>query len=160
MIIPDKLTIINVEVIAVNSIADFAAGKTRLAKYAAEGAAEKRKRNAALAFCGLLVGLVNGFLGAGGGMLAVPVLTFAAALPEKKAHATAIALILPLCAVSAAVYAIGGAGEYLADLPAAAGVFAGGIAGALLLKKASPELLTELFYGVMLFAGVKIIFGS
>ena len=93
-------------------------------------------------------------------MLAVPVLTFVAGLPDKKAHATAIALILPLCAVSALVYALGGAGEYVADLPAAAGVFAGGIIGALLLKKASPELLKELFYGVMMFAGIKMLFGQ
>lgn len=143
-----------------NSIADFAAGKTRLAKYAAPDAKARKKNNLVLALCGVLVGLVNGFLGAGGGMLAVPVLTFAAGLPEKKAHATAIALILPLCAVSAVVYAMGGAASYVPDLPAAAGVFAGGIAGALLLKKASPELLTELFYGVMLFAGIKMIFGN
>ncbi len=144
----------------VNSIADFAGGKTRLAAYALAGAKERRKRNALLACAGAFVGLVNGFLGAGGGMLAVPVLTFVAGLPDKKAHATAIALILPLCAVSALVYALGGAGEYVADLPAAAGVFAGGIIGALLLKKASPELLKELFYGVMMFAGIKMLFGQ
>ena len=81
-------------------------------------------------------------------------------LSDKKAHATAIALILPLCAVSALVYALNGAGEYMGDLPAAAGVFVGGIAGALLLKKASPDLLRELFYGVMMFAGIKMIFGQ
>ena len=139
----------------VNSIADFATGKTRLAKYASEGADEKRKRKVLLVLSGALVGLVNGFLGAGGGMLAVPVLTFVAGLSD-----TAIALILPLCAVSALVYALNGAGEYMGDLPAAAGVFVGGIAGALLLKKASPDLLRELFYGVMMFAGIKMIFGQ
>lgn len=144
----------------VNSIADFATGKTRLAKYASEGADEKRKRKVLLVLSGALVGLVNGFLGAGGGMLAVPVLTFVAGLSDKKAHATAIALILPLCAVSALVYALNGAGEYMGDLPAVAGVFVGGIAGALLLKKASPDLLRELFYGVMMFAGIKMIFGQ
>ena len=144
----------------VNSIADFATGKTRLAKYASEGADGKRKRKALLVLSGALVGLVNGFLGAGGGMLAVPVLTFVAGLSDKKAHATAIALILPPFAVRALVYAFNRAGEYMGDPPAAAGVFAGGIAGPLLLKKASPDLRGELFYGGRTLTGINMPFGA
>ena len=93
-------------------------------------------------------------------VLAVPLLTGAEGLPAKKAHATAIALILPLSAVSTLVYALTGGGSYAAEMPATAGVFAGGIVGALLLSKAPAALLTELFYGVMMFAGIKMLFGA
>ena len=34
------------------------------------------------------------------------------------------------------------------------------IVGALLLSKAPAALLTELFYGVMMFAGIKMLFGA
>lgn len=140
------------------SIAAFCKGKTTLARYSAKPVSPGRAAVSAL--LGLLAGAVNGLLGAGGGMLAVPLLTGAEGLPAKKAHATAIALILPLSAVSTLVYALTGGGSYAAEMPAAAGVFAGGIVGALLLSKAPAALLTELFYGVMMFAGIKMLFGA
>lgn len=62
--------------------------------------------------CGLLTGAVNGLFGAGGGMLAVPVLTYVAGLDERKSHATAIAVILPLCIISTIVYALQGGFDY------------------------------------------------
>ena len=101
--------------------------------------------------------MVNGLFGAGGGMLAVPVLAFAAGLPQKKAHATAIAVILPLCVVSTVVYAVRGGFETDILLPTVLGVLAGGIAGAALLKKLSAPVLNLLFYGLMLFAGIKMM---
>ena len=140
------------------SIAAFCKGKTTLARYSERRVSPGRAAVSAL--LGLLVGAVNGLLGAGGGMLAVPLLTGAEGLPAKKAHATAIALILPLSAVSTLVYALTGGGSYAVEMPAAAGVFAGGIVGALLLSKAPAALLTELFYGVMMFAGIKMLFGA
>ena len=91
------------------SIAAFCKGKTTLARYSAKPVSPGRAAVSAL--LGLLVGAVNGLLGAGGGMLAVPLLTGAEGLPAKKAHATAIALILPLSAVSTLVYALTGGGS-------------------------------------------------
>ena len=52
---------------------------------------------------GLGVGLINGLLGAGGGMLAVPLLN-ASGLPTHKAHATSLAIIFPLSVLSAGLY--------------------------------------------------------
>ena len=82
--------------------------KLGVAKFGVSDAGDRRKRKALLAVCGAVIGAINGLFGAGGGMLAVPVLTYVAGLSEKKAHATAIAVILPLCAVGAAVYAAKG----------------------------------------------------
>ena len=49
----------------------------------------------------------SGFFGGGGGMLCVPLLQFRG-LDVKRAHATALIVILPLCIVSAAIYIANG----------------------------------------------------
>ena len=54
------------------------------------------------AFAGGCAGLVNGFFGGGGGMVLVPLL--AKKLSQEKAFATSIAIILPLCLLSAGIY--------------------------------------------------------
>ncbi len=134
-----------------------AIGKYGAAKFAAPAPEEKKKRRAVLVLCGAAIGVVNGLFGAGGGMLAVPVLAAAAGLPQKKAHATAIAVILPLCLVSTVVYAVRGGFGTDVILPTVLGVLAGGIAGAALLKKLSAPVLNLLFCGLMLFAGIKMM---
>lgn len=90
-------------------------------------------------------------------MLAVPVLTWVAGLPQKKSHATAIALILPLCAIASVVYAFKGGFDASALPATVAGVVAGSVLGALFLKKISVAALDFLFYGLMLFAGLKMM---
>lgn len=137
---------------------DLAAMRAKgVAKFAVTPPDERKKRRFLLALCGGAIGVVNGLFGAGGGMLAVPVLAFAAGLPQKKAHATAIAVILPPCVVSTVVYAVRGGFETDILLPTVLGVLAGGIAGAALLKKLSAPVLNLLFYGLMLFAGIKMM---
>ncbi len=104
---------------------------------------------------GALIGIINGLLGAGGGMLAVPMLT-RFGLDAKRAHATSIAIILPLSAVSAAAYLIKGdvtfrdAGVYL--LPGAIGA----VIGAWLLGKIPDKWLKRIFGAFMIWAGVRL----
>ncbi len=116
------------------------------------------KKKAAMILAGLFIGAVNGLFGAGGGMLAVPCLTYIGSLDEKSAHATAIALILPLCLVSSIAYGVGASFENGVILPTVLGVTIGGILGACLLKKLSSNVVSFLFYALMLFAGLKMIF--
>ncbi len=116
------------------------------------------KRKIAMCFVSLFIGAINGLFGAGGGMLAVPCLTYVWGLDEKSAHATAIAVILPLCLVSSVVYALKGNYEPSVILPTVIGVTIGGIVGALLLKKMSANAVSFLFYALMTFAGFKMIF--
>ncbi len=106
----------------------------------------------------IFIGVANGLFGAGGGMLAVPCLTYVLGLEEKRAHATAIAVILPLCLVGTIVYALRGTYQNEVILPVAIGVTLGGILGATLLKKMSNDALSFLFYALMTFAGFKMIF--
>lgn len=116
------------------------------------------KKKILMCFCSVFIGVVNGLFGAGGGMLAVPCLTYIGQLDEKSAHATAIAAILPLCLVSAIVYALKESCQNEVILPVVIGVTAGGIFGALLLKKLSSDVVSFVFYALMTFAGFKMIF--
>lgn len=116
----------------------------------------KRKNRPLLsAIFGVAVGAANGLFGGGGGMIAVPALTLTG-VPSKKAHATAIAIILPLSLISGAVYLSKGAADPSVILPSCAGVFVGGIVGALLLKKINSRGLSLLFYALMIAAGLKL----
>ena len=47
--------------------------------------------------CGALAGAANGFFGGGGGMVLVPLLTRLCGLEQRRAFATSVAIILPLC---------------------------------------------------------------
>lgn len=58
---------------------------------------------------GALAGFVNGFFGAGGGMLVVPLLIVLVGLADKQAFSSAISIILPLTIVSLVIYAKNGA---------------------------------------------------
>lgn len=116
----------------------------------------KRKNRPLLsAIFGVAVGAANGLFGGGGGMIAVPALTLTG-VPSKKAHATAIAIILPLSLISGAVYLAKGAADPSVILPSCAGVVVGGIVGALLLKKINSRGLSLLFYALMIAAGLKL----
>ena len=55
------------------------------------------------ALLGMAIGFINGLLGAGGGMLAVPLLK-KYGFSQKSAQQNAIAIILPITAVSAGIY--------------------------------------------------------
>ena len=53
---------------------------------------------------GIPIGFVNGFFGSGGGVVAVYVLKRVFKLEDKKAHATALSIILPLSCASLFMY--------------------------------------------------------
>lgn len=104
----------------------------------------------------LAIGFVNGFFGGGGGMLLVPLLVYMAKLPEKQAHATAIPIILPISIASGITYIIKGVFDLNAFIPISIGVVAGGIAGALLLKKLPPFVTGVVFAVLMIISGVRL----
>ena len=106
---------------------------------------------------GLFVGFLSGFFGGGGGMIAVPLLVFALGLKEKQAHAKAIFAILPISIASAVVYILNGSVNYSNLGFTSIGFVAGGILGALLLKKFNNKVLRIIFSLIMIGAGIKII---
>ena len=56
-----------------------------------------------MALAGGAAGIVNGLLGAGGGMVLIPLLTRLTLLPEDSVFPASVAIILPVCLVSLAV---------------------------------------------------------
>ncbi len=107
---------------------------------------------------GAMGGFINGFFGGGGGMVIVPMLTHILKYERKQAHASCIAVILPVAATSGAIYAFSGEVNFITLIPVAAGVLIGGIAGALSLKKIKSKTLGYVFCAVTAIAGIKMIF--
>ena len=108
-------------------------------------------------FSGMLIGFVNGFFGGGGGMISVPLLEKVLKIDNKKSHATAMAIIFPLSIVSAIVYGLSTKIDWLNLLYVSLGVTAGGILGALLLKKLNGKIIRVIFIIIMLVAGVRML---
>ena len=106
---------------------------------------------------GAAIGLTSGLFGGGGGMLCVPLLERVLKEETKVAHATAILVILPITAASAVMYIINGFFELTPVLSAGAGVVAGGVCGALLLKKLPAKLVAFIFSLLMIAAGVVMV---
>jgi hypothetical protein len=107
---------------------------------------------------GIAVGIINGFLGAGGGMLVVPLLRLIFKEEPRKSHATAVLVILPISIVSAIVYILHGSGVWNVILPACIGTLLGGLAGTFLLCKLKNKYIVVLFSIIMIVAGCFMIF--
>ena len=117
------------------------------------------KKQIALAIAaGVAVGFVNGFLGAGGGMLVVPLLRLIFQQQPKVAHSTAVLVILPICVISSIVYLVGGEIDINVLWPVALGTLIGGFAGTFLLSKLRNNIVTVLFSLLMFGAGCFMIF--
>lgn len=115
-----------------------------------------KKNNLLTAAAGLAVGIVNGLLGAGGGMIAVPLLK-KLGLNQKQAHANAVAVILPITVLSAALYLIKGYVRLSDCLIFIPGGLLGSLIGTYCLKKISPVWLKRLFGAFMVYAGVRLL---
>lgn len=121
---------------------------------------KKKKKNNWFIDCilGAFIGFVNGFLGSGGGSLAVPVLEKFKNLENKEAHATSLAVIFPLSIISSIIYFTTIEFEILDIIILAISVTVGGVLGCLFLKKLSNKTIRIIFACLLLVAGVKMFF--
>lgn len=116
-----------------------------------------KKKNLLKIVFGFIVGLINGFLGAGGGMIAVPALK-ASGLSQKQAHENAVAVILPLTVLSAVLYITRGNVTFSDALPFIPWGLVGAALGTYFMKKISNVWLTRIFGGFMIFSGIRMLF--
>lgn len=109
------------------------------------------------ALSGAAAGLINGLLGAGGGMILVPLLVGWCGLEDKKAFATAISVILPLSLMSIAVFAMRETLPLDEAWPYLLGGAVGGVLGGLLFRKMTANALHKLLGVVILWGGVRLL---
>ncbi len=121
---------------------------------------KKGTKKAFMILGGIGVGFINGFFGGGGGMLCVPLLNKVLGEKTKPSHATAMLIILPISIASAVTYVSSGYFDLKLTLIVGGGVIAGGIAGALLLKKLNSSVISIVFALLMIAAGIKLAFFS
>ena len=121
--------------------------KTRLKKAALHGSV-----------AGFIAGILNGLLGAGGGMVIVPMLERSGLAPAR-AHATSIAVIVPLCILSAAFYLQSGSLTVTDALPYIPAGLIGAYAGAKLLPHIPGRILRRVFGAFMLYASYRLLRG-
>ena len=110
-----------------------------------------------LGLSGALAGLVNGLFGGGGGMVMAPLLTAWCGLAQKRALATCVAVILPFCVLSAAIYVLRTDFDWLLALPYLIGGGIGGALGGLLFKRVSSRWLRRIFSLFLLYGGVRYL---
>ena len=95
---------------------------------------------------GFGAGVINGLLGAGGGMVVVPLLS-ALGVRGKKSHATALIVIVPLSLVSAVLYLVQGRVTVMDALPWLPGSLLGAYLGSRLMPKSPPAGLNSFLAG-------------
>lgn len=105
---------------------------------------------------GSLAGFINGLLGSGGGMIAVPALE-KCGLSAKESHSGSIAVILPLSLFSAFMYIQGNRVQISDALPYIPAGIIGSFCGAWLMKKISSDLLRRIFGGFAVWAGIRML---
>ncbi len=103
---------------------------------------------------GIVSGFINGILGTGGGTVVVPSIEWLG-VDAKKSHSTAIAIILPITAVSAFFYFKQGNIDLNATVILAIAGGVGGVVGAKFLKKIPSSYLKILFGISMIAGGIK-----
>ena len=107
---------------------------------------------------GTLIGAINGFLGAGGGLVCVPLL-MKIGMDRKTAHANAVAVIFPITLISAVSYILQGRVTLTQPLIYIPGGIIGAAIGTAIMKKISPTLIRRIFGGFMIWAGWRLLFG-
>lgn len=116
----------------------------------------EKKRNILRYLCsGGAAGLANGLFGGGGGSLLVPLLTGWCGLEERRAFATSVAIILPLCTLSVVIYFIRGGLDLVIALPYLLGGTFGGWLGGKWFKGVKLLWLRRGFGLLLVYGGVR-----
>ena len=99
---------------------------------------------------GAAAGAVNGLFGGGGGMVFLPMLS--GRLEDRKLFPTCVAVIFPICCVSALVYLLRDGGALWTAVPYLLGGAVGGFLGGRLYRRI-PTLWLRRIFGCFLLYG-------
>ena len=117
----------------------------------------KSKKAMSYIGAGIAAGAVNGLLGAGGGMLLVPLLTLLSDLSEDEIFPSSVSIILPICMVSLAISPGYTNLPWKAALPYLSAAVPGGIAAGLLDKKIPAKWLHRALGILIIWGGIRYL---
>lgn len=106
---------------------------------------------------GAFAGAVNGLLGAGGGMVLVPLLSAGGDLEERQLFPASVAIILPLCLISLAVTALHAPLPWKEALPYLLGALPGGLLAGALGKRIPTQWLHRGLGLMILWGGIRYL---
>ena len=115
------------------------------------------KKHFGYIFVGAIAGATNGLLGAGGGMLLVPLLTLFTELEEEQVFPTSVSIILPICFVSLFVSPGYGNLPWKEAWPYLIAAIPGGILAGKLDKKIPVKWLHRALGIIILWGGVRYL---
>lgn len=118
----------------------------------------KNKKIFKTALIGFAVGIINGIFGSGGGTLLVPCLVFLMGIEDRKAHATAISIILPISLISSFIYFRYDVVDLSLTLKVATGSVFGALFGSCVLTRIPINALRKIFGIFMLIAAIRMVF--
>lgn len=125
------------------------------------------KNKLILSSASVIAGIINGFIGTGGGIILYFTLKFLNKNAEDKIKedrmkdimAMIVASVIPMSIVSAVIYMLKGKiiyNELAVYFPAA---LIGGIIGAVLLDKLKFKIVKKIFAAMIIYAGIRMIAG-
>lgn len=115
---------------------------------------QKISENIKLIIVGGLSGMINGFFGAGAGLLLVPLTSYVGHLESKKAHATTLACVTIMCACCSIIYFASNILDYKLLMLCLIGSVIGALIGSKLLKDLKNNIIDLIFALALVGAGV------
>ncbi len=106
---------------------------------------------------GAAAGAVNGLLGAGGGMLLVPLLKRSGEFEENEVFPASVSIILPLCVISLVVTTFRSPLPWTQAMPYLLGSLPGGILAGFFGKKIPVKWLHRALGLIILYSGVRYL---
>ena len=110
-----------------------------------------------IALAGGTAGIVNGLLGAGGGMVLIPLLSLFSVLKEEERFPAAVSIMAPMCIVTLIISALDAPLPWSNALPYLIGSTLGGIIAGLLAEKIPTVWLHRLLGGLILWGGLRYL---
>ena len=115
------------------------------------------KKHTGLLLAGIAAGAVNGLLGAGGGMVLIPLLSTCSDLDDNEIFPTSVSIILPICIVSLCFSLPGNTLTFQTCLPYLIGSAFGGVLSGLVGRKIPTKWLHKILGILILWGGFRYL---
>ena len=117
----------------------------------------KKYKQLGAGLAGIGAGAINGLLGAGGGMVLVPLLTLLTDLNDDEVFPASVSIILPICLVSLSITWRPESTPWSLALPYLIGSAVGGVLTGLLAKKIPTVWLHRILGVLILWGGFRYL---